>query len=148
MSLGITGIDHIQIAVPKALEAKCLAFYRELFGFPELAKPPELRERGGAWFQVGALQMHIGVDPDASPKSKRHVCFRTSDLARAKRGVLEHGVLDPVYLFAAMLDRQQRLVDRQRENTIEKVVSTMPHAKAVIRHTAAAVLLQDRQARR
>jgi len=92
MSLGITGIDHIQIAVPKALEEKCLSFYREVFAFPELAKPPELQARGGAWFQVGALQMHVGVDPDASPKSKRHICFLTTDLARAKSVVLKHGV--------------------------------------------------------
>jgi catechol 2,3-dioxygenase-like lactoylglutathione lyase family enzyme len=92
MSLGITGIDHIQIAVPKALEEKCLSFYREVFAFPELAKPPELQARGGAWFQVGALQMHVGVDPDASPKSKRHICFLTADLAGAKSAVLKHGV--------------------------------------------------------
>jgi catechol 2,3-dioxygenase-like lactoylglutathione lyase family enzyme len=92
MSLGITGIDHIQIAVPKALEAQCLKFYREIFAFPELTKPPELQARGGAWFQVGVLQMHIGVDPDASPKSKRHVCFLTADLAHAKSNVLKHGV--------------------------------------------------------
>ena len=92
MSLGITGIDHVQVAVPKALEAECLKFYREIFAFPELAKPLELRMRGGAWFQVGTIQMHIGVDPDASPKSKRHICFLTSDLAKAKAAVVAHGV--------------------------------------------------------
>ena len=92
MSLGITGIDHIQIAVPQALEVACLKFYREVFGFPELEKPAELRARGGAWFQVGALQMHIGVDPDASPKSKRHICFLTQDLAKAKVFVAAKGV--------------------------------------------------------
>ncbi|HUO89840.1 MAG TPA: VOC family protein [Rhizomicrobium sp.] len=92
MSLGITGIDHVQIAVPRALEAECLKFYREVFAFPEIPKPEELRGRGGAWFQVGGLQMHIGVDPEGSPKSKRHICFLTSDLARAKAAVLAHGV--------------------------------------------------------
>jgi catechol 2,3-dioxygenase-like lactoylglutathione lyase family enzyme len=92
MSLGITGIDHVQIAVPKALEADCLKFYREVFAFPELEKPPELRARGGAWFQVGNIQMHIGVDPEASPKSKRHICFLTSDLAKAKTYVRSKGV--------------------------------------------------------
>ena len=92
MSLGITGIDHVQVAVPKALEAECLKFYREIFAFRELAKPPELRTRCGAWFQVGTVQMHIGVDPDASPKSKRHICFLTSDLAKAKAAVVAHGV--------------------------------------------------------
>ena len=90
MSLGIVGVDHVQIAVPKALEEQCL--YREIFAFPELVKPVELRARGGAWFQVGTIQMHIGVDPDASPKSKRHICFLTGDLVLAKAFVVERGV--------------------------------------------------------
>ena len=102
MSLGIIGIDHVQIAVPRALEADCLKFYREVFAFPELEKPAELKARGGAWFQVGALQMHIGVDADlvdgrppptgASPKSKRHICFLTDDLGAAKAAVVAAGV--------------------------------------------------------
>ncbi|MEI9994006.1 MAG: VOC family protein [Rhizomicrobium sp.] len=92
MPLGIIGIDHVQIAVPRALETVCLAFYREVFGFPELEKPAELKARGGAWFQVGALQMHVGVDPEASPRSKRHICFLTADLAAAKAAVLAQGV--------------------------------------------------------
>ncbi|MEI9887998.1 MAG: VOC family protein [Rhizomicrobium sp.] len=101
MSLGITGIDHVQIAVPRALEAACLKFYREVFAFPEIEKPAELKARGGAWFQVGTLQMHIGVDPEvlidgrppsAGAQSKRHICFLTADLAAAKAAVLAHGV--------------------------------------------------------
>ncbi|HEV2650408.1 MAG TPA: VOC family protein [Rhizomicrobium sp.] len=92
MSLGITSIDHVQIAVPKALEAESLKFYREVLSLPEIPKPEELRARGGAWFQIGTLQMHIGVDPDASPRSKRHVCFLVGDLAKAKADVIRHGV--------------------------------------------------------
>src|SRR6201996_2842201 len=92
MALGIVGIDHVQIAVPRALEAECLKFYREVFAFPELEKPAGLKGRGGAWFQVGALQMHIGVDPEASPKSKRHICFLAADLAKAKPAVEAAGV--------------------------------------------------------
>ena len=93
MSLGITSIDHVQIAVPRALEGEALRFYREVFALPEIEKPAELRARGGAWFQVGPLQMHIGVDEDASPRSKRHVCFLVSDLAAAKKHMLSHGVV-------------------------------------------------------
>jgi catechol 2,3-dioxygenase-like lactoylglutathione lyase family enzyme len=95
MSLGILGIDHVQIAVPKAREAETLRFYREVFALPEIPKPEELRARGGAWFQIGALQMHIGVDPDPDnppPKSKRHICFLVGDLASAKAHVVGHGV--------------------------------------------------------
>ena len=31
MSLGITGIDHVQMSVPRVLEADCLAFYRTYY---------------------------------------------------------------------------------------------------------------------
>jgi catechol 2,3-dioxygenase-like lactoylglutathione lyase family enzyme len=92
LSLGITGIDHVQIAVPRALEDQCLRFYREVLALPEIEKPQELKARGGAWFQVGALQMHVGLDPDASPRSKRHICLLVHDLAAAKAAILSQGV--------------------------------------------------------
>jgi catechol 2,3-dioxygenase-like lactoylglutathione lyase family enzyme len=95
MSLGIIGIDHVQIAVPKAREAEALRFYREVFRLPEIPKPEELRARGGAWFQIGSLQMHVGVDPDPDsplPKSKRHICFLVGDLKAAKAHVQAQGV--------------------------------------------------------
>lgn len=88
----IAAIDHVQMTVPRALEAECLAFYREVLELSEIVKPEALRGRGGAWFQVGDVQFHIGVDPEASPKSKRHVCFRVADLAAAKADVIAKGV--------------------------------------------------------
>ena len=92
MSLEIVGIDHVQIAAPKALEQECVRFYREVLALPEVEKPDELKSRGGAWFQVGPLQMHVGIDPDASPDSKRHVCFLVADLAAAKAAIETAGV--------------------------------------------------------
>ena len=91
MSLRILGIDHVQIAVPKAQEATCLAFYREVLGLAEIEKPEHLKARGGAWFQVGTTQMHVGIDPEPSPKSKRHICFLVADLAAAKADVQARG---------------------------------------------------------
>ena len=93
MSLGITVIDHVQIAVPRALEPETLRFYREVLGLTEIPKPEELKGRGGAWFQTGNLQMHVGVDPEGGgPKSKRHVCFLVPDLPKAKAKVQAAGV--------------------------------------------------------
>jgi catechol 2,3-dioxygenase-like lactoylglutathione lyase family enzyme len=92
LALEITRIDHVQIAVPKALERACLAFYRNVLALPEVEKPEALRARGGAWFQVGEIQLHVGLDPDESPKSKRHICFLVSDLAAAKSAIQAQGI--------------------------------------------------------
>ncbi len=93
MPLEIQAIDHVQIAVPRALEAECLDFYREVLSLREIPKPEELRGRGGAWFQLANLQMHVGVDPEPSPRSKRHVCFLVPDLASAKAAILGKGIV-------------------------------------------------------
>lgn len=92
MPFQVIGIDHVQVAVPKALEAECLAFYREVLRLAEIRKPEELHARGGAWFQLGTVQLHIGVDPEASPRSRRHVCLLVTDLPAAKTITLARGV--------------------------------------------------------
>ncbi len=92
MTLGILAIDHVQITVPRALEAECLAFYREDLELKEIPKPQDLRARGGAWFQLANLQMHIGVDPEPSPRSKRHICFLVADLATARAGLIAKNI--------------------------------------------------------
>jgi catechol 2,3-dioxygenase-like lactoylglutathione lyase family enzyme len=92
VSLDITAVDHVQIAVPRAREAEALHFYRAILGLKEIPKPRELRARGGAWFQVGNLQMHVGIDEHESPKSKRHVCFLVPDLKRARDAIARAGV--------------------------------------------------------
>jgi catechol 2,3-dioxygenase-like lactoylglutathione lyase family enzyme len=76
-----------------------------VLGLKEIPKPEELRARGGAWFEVGALQFHIGVDPDPWPKSKRHVCFLVADLAKARAAVAAHGVSVEEEGFAEGLSR-------------------------------------------
>jgi catechol 2,3-dioxygenase-like lactoylglutathione lyase family enzyme len=73
------------------LEAQCLTFYRDVLRLSELEKPEHLRARGGAWFQVGPTQVHIGIDTDASPRSKRHICFLVCDLAQARAEVASRG---------------------------------------------------------
>jgi catechol 2,3-dioxygenase-like lactoylglutathione lyase family enzyme len=92
MPFQVIGIDHVQIAVPKTLEAECLAFYREILHLPEIPKPEDLRGRGGAWFRVGSFQIHIGLDQEPSPRSKRHICLLVDDLARARAELVSHGV--------------------------------------------------------
>jgi catechol 2,3-dioxygenase-like lactoylglutathione lyase family enzyme len=92
MPLGVIGVDHVQITVPRALEDECLAFYRQVLGLAEIPKPADLRARGGAWFQLSNLQFHIGLDAEPSPASRRHICFRVSDIIEARAELEARGV--------------------------------------------------------
>ena len=66
----IVGVDHVQLAMPAGREAEARAFYTGLLGIPELAKPPALAARGGAWFERGPVKVHLGVDPTSAPRGR------------------------------------------------------------------------------
>jgi catechol 2,3-dioxygenase-like lactoylglutathione lyase family enzyme len=68
----VVGVDHVQLAMPAGREAEARAFYGGLLGIPEIAKPPALAVRGGAWFESGRLKVHLGVDRDFRPAQKAH----------------------------------------------------------------------------
>lgn len=117
MPLAVIGMDHVQITVPVALEAKCLAFYRDLLGSAETAKPVELQTKGGAWFQLANLQLHIGLEPDASPPSKRHVCFLVADVGSARAMIEAAGI--PVDKFGISDGRPRFFIRDPAGNRIE-----------------------------
>ena len=77
----VYGIDHVQLAIPVGGEALARQFYGELLGLAEISKPPNLAARGGAWFQCGSLQLHLGVESDFRPARKAHPGLLVSDLA-------------------------------------------------------------------
>lgn len=68
----ITGIDHVQVAMPVGAEDAARAFYSGVLGLPEVPKPAHLAVRGGAWFQCGAAQLHLGADSAFLPAKKAH----------------------------------------------------------------------------
>ena len=74
------GIDHIQLVMPQGQEAAARQFYGEVLGMPEVPKPANLIQRGGAWFQCGALQLHLGVEADFRPARKAHPGILVSDV--------------------------------------------------------------------
>ncbi len=71
----LSGIDHVQLAAPVGCEEDARAFFTGLFELEELQKPASLQARGGVWFRVGALQLHVGVEPDFAPARKAHPAF-------------------------------------------------------------------------
>ncbi len=69
-------LDHVQIAAPAGCEAAARRFFGELLGLAEIEKPEPVRARGGAWFALGARQLHVGVESDFAPARKAHFALR------------------------------------------------------------------------
>lgn len=76
----IVDLHHIQIAIPKNQEETARAFYGAILGFSEIAKPTELRGRGGLWFEAPNIQLHLGVEDPFTPAKKAHPGFRVKSL--------------------------------------------------------------------
>jgi hypothetical protein len=72
-------LDHVQIAAPPSSESEARGFYGELVGLIEVDKPEPLRSRGGVWFALGDVQLHIGIEQPFAPARKAHPAFRVSD---------------------------------------------------------------------
>ena len=88
----IIGIDHVQLAMPSGREDEARAFYSRLLGIPERAKPAELAQRGGVWFESGAVKIHLGVEADFRPARKAHAALIVSDLRLLVERLREAGV--------------------------------------------------------
>ena len=73
--MNVLRINHVQVAMPRGLEDEARRFYGDVLGLREIPKPPALAARGGAWFELGDAQLHLGVDPEFRPARKAHVAF-------------------------------------------------------------------------
>jgi catechol 2,3-dioxygenase-like lactoylglutathione lyase family enzyme len=68
----ITGLDHVQLAMPAGGEDAADGFYRDLLGFEVIPKPEPLAARGGRWYAIGHTRLHLGVEVDFHPARKAH----------------------------------------------------------------------------
>jgi catechol 2,3-dioxygenase-like lactoylglutathione lyase family enzyme len=76
----VLAIDHVQLAMPPGGEDAARRFYAGLLGVPEVAKPEHLAKRGGCWFELGAVRIHLGVDSDFRPAKRAHPALIVEDL--------------------------------------------------------------------
>ena len=86
--------------MPSGEEEKARHFYIDLLGFVEIPKPADLVKRGGAWFDSGIVQLHLGVEADFRPARKAHPAFVVDDLdellGRARSAGVEIDLSQPV----------------------------------------------------
>ena len=79
----VTQLHHVNVTVPAALEAAAKEFYGSVLGLEQVPKPAAARQTG-AWYQIGANQLHLSVEEEDGHLSSRHICFRVSDLKAAE----------------------------------------------------------------
>ena len=87
-------IHHVNVTVPKSLEDAAKHFYGVVMGLEEVPKPESSRGRGGAWYQLGALQLHLSIETAFGDDciSKRHVCYTVNNLTEAEERFRKAGV--------------------------------------------------------
>ena len=85
-------LHHVNVTVPPELERQTKDFYGEVLGLEEVPKPSGTRP-SGAWYQIGANQLHLSVEKESvGPLSSRHICFAVPDLSAAENKFREAGV--------------------------------------------------------
>ena len=91
MKINFQRLDHVQLCIPPDAEASAREFYGKLLGLAEIEKPAPLKARGGLWFEVAGIQLHIGVERDQS-KSKRHPAFEVENVEGVRLYLEQNGV--------------------------------------------------------
>ncbi|HEX8130617.1 MAG TPA: VOC family protein [Pyrinomonadaceae bacterium] len=91
MKINFRRLDHVQLCIPPDAEVRAREFYGGVLGLSEIEKPEPLRARGGLWFEIADIQLHIGVEPDAG-KSKRHPAFEVEDVEGVRAYLERNGV--------------------------------------------------------
>jgi catechol 2,3-dioxygenase-like lactoylglutathione lyase family enzyme len=78
--VAIIAIEHVQLAMPRGGEQRAREFYSGILGLPEVPKPADLAQRGGAWFENGSVKIHLGVEPEFRPARKAHPALLVNGL--------------------------------------------------------------------
>jgi len=88
----IIALHHVNVTVPPEFEEATKQFYGSVLGLRQVPKPAAARQ-SGAWYQIGATQLHLSVEDQANDSpGTRHVCFAVADLAEAEKRFRGAGV--------------------------------------------------------
>jgi catechol 2,3-dioxygenase-like lactoylglutathione lyase family enzyme len=86
-------LTHVTITMPRAGERRAREFYGGVLGLREIVKPEPLQARGGVWFDIGGLELHLSVEEDRFEADRqRHFALACGDVDGLKAKVQAAGV--------------------------------------------------------
>ncbi|MBL4678015.1 MAG: VOC family protein [Mucilaginibacter sp.] len=83
--------DHFHICVPPERLEEAKAFYVNVLGLELIDRPDHLFSSAGYWFNIGDVQLHIGVEP-ALPRTIRHTALEVADVDAARQHLEANGI--------------------------------------------------------
>ncbi len=92
MTVEFLGLHHVQLAMPEGEEQSAVEFYGGLLGLSQVAKPDHLAGRGGAWFELNDVRIHLGVEMTFQPARKAHPAILVNDIAGLRTRLEAAGV--------------------------------------------------------
>jgi catechol 2,3-dioxygenase-like lactoylglutathione lyase family enzyme len=93
MAVAVINFHHANVTVTPAAENAAKQFYGNVLGLQELPKPSGSKGRGGAWYQLGAVQLHLSIEEGVvNDRAKRHFCLLVANLEQAREHLEKSGV--------------------------------------------------------
>lgn len=93
MSIRVTKFHHANITVPDSLEQAAKHFYGSILGLKEIPKPVSSRARGGAWYEIGTVQLHLSrAELEDGSASSRHICLLVQNLEETHHVLVDGGI--------------------------------------------------------
>lgn len=90
--MSIVQIEHVQLAMPPSKEPDARRFYTLGLGLDEVRKPENLAARGGCWFELGNVRVHLGIDTDFRPAKRRTRRLLSLILMRCVKNLMGLGI--------------------------------------------------------
>lgn len=90
-------ISHVNVTIPRGAEPQARGFYSGLLGLTEIPKPEAIRSRGGLWYAVGGLDLHLSIEENrGGADNYRHFGLEMEDLDAVKARLMAAGItVDP-----------------------------------------------------
>jgi len=89
----ILRLQHAAVTVPSDGLEVARKFYTEILGLREVARPPELHDRPGIWYSLGATELHIQTRENVPhEKGDRHPALIVDDIDAWRERFAAHNV--------------------------------------------------------